>query len=72
MNHRIERERLIFCRAEEQSAPEGRASAAPRSGGRDAVTVFAFPPPVAAPACQRNPATIIILRGEATRRRLGP
>ena len=38
MNHRIERERLI-CRAEEQSAPEARASAAPRRGGGAAATL---------------------------------
>ena len=37
-NHRIERERLI-CRAEEQSAPEARASAAPRRGGGAAATL---------------------------------
>ena len=38
MDHRIERERLIFfCRVEEQSAPETRASAFPRRGGGAAV-----------------------------------
>ena len=37
-SHR-ERAAYLFCRAEEQSAPEGRASAAPRRGGGDAATL---------------------------------
>ena len=41
MDHRIERERLIFfCRVEEQSAPETRASATPRRGGGTAVPFY--------------------------------
>ena len=37
-SHR-ERAAYLFCRAKEQSAPEGRASAAPRRGGGDAATL---------------------------------